>query len=773
MQLVVMNKFRYLVCLCTLLLLNTYTALSQSKTWCYTGIVLDSENKNPIPNAYIATSDFSTITTSDANGHFELCKLQADSVAITISHTAFVSQNLIITKQQNLTHIYLDIKEYSTAEVTVTSQQNSLAGSYIPGKLTLKNEDILSTPTLLGSPDVVKSLQLMPGIQAANEGNSGIYVRGGSPGQNYVIFDEIELINPSHIMGIFSVFNPLLTNSVDFYKGNAPIHQSNRLASTIIVHSLQQKTTKYNWAGNIGNISSNITYNGKSKNNKWFFSTGLRRSYIEVLQLGANAILEENYFKNNNYFFYDFNGKIQYHSDKNQWQLTWYKGQDAFNVYNSQKSYTGESDWGNTGAALIWKQRINSQSRIKNSIDYTTYHSFFETVFDKQNMYFKTEQEQWRYQLDYSLSKNKHFIHSGVRAIYANFIPQDIKANLQESEITLMQRYKSLSSQVYVSDLYTINDKWQAYGGIRYIYYGLIDNQQHQLLKQKSAHLNSTFTLSYYTSTTSSIKASYAYNTQDIHLASIASIPLPTDVWMPATRKLPHEESQQITLGYFRSFRQSSYEFGIEAYAKTISNELLLNPNFEEEFTNQFEDNFFIGQSKAFGTEILLRKKTGKTTASVSYTYSKTQQQFPDINNGLWFNAKYDRTHDLNIVMTHKPNERMDYGLVFTYATGNNATIPTGRYFIMGNIANDYKGINNYRMPPYHRLDFSVNYYLKSKLFFESVINFSIINVYNHANPYFIYFELTEGKQQYDMSIKAKQSSLFPILPSLSWRFKF
>ncbi len=767
-----MKTLKHLI-IFTLLMSGILNATSQSKLWCFKGTVYDAETHDPIPFAYITTSDFKQGTTTNTNGQFELCDLKGDSIHILINHTAFNAQSIVVYSSKPQQDIFLEIKKYNTSEVTVTAQKSALTSSYIPGKLTLKKENILTTPTLLGSPDVVKSLQLMPGIQSVNEGNSGIYVRGGSPGQNYVMFDDIELINPSHIMGIFSVFNPLLTDRVDFYKGNAPVHQTNRLASSIIVHSIQQKTPDYNWAGNIGNISSNLTYNGKTKNNKWFFSTGLRRSYIELLSMAASTVTDNSYFKNNNYYFIDFNGKISYRSGNNQLTFNWYKGQDVFNINNNDNTYTGNSRWGNAGCALVWQHQINDASQIHSGIDYTSYNSYFETEFDEENIYFSTDLKQLRYKLDYSLNKNKHFLRSGVRIIYGYFTPQDIKTNFESSVISQKDIYENMSTQLYVSDLITISEKWQAYAGFKVEHYGLLNNESSSLLKEESTHLNSTLTLNYFVNESSSFKASYAYSTQNIHLASIASIPLPTDVWMPVTAKLPHEKGQQATLGYFKNFNDAKYEFGVECYAKSIKNQLLLNPNIEGDTDKEFEDNFFIGDSKGYGTELLLRKNTGKTTASLSYTLGKTQQQFPDINNGEWFDAKYDRTHDINLVVTHKPNKRIDFGMVFTYATGNTATLPTGRYFIMGSIANDYEGINNYRMPAYHRLDFSMNYYLNSKIFNESVLNFSIINVYNHANPYFIYFEISEGEEQYDMSIKAKQSSLFPILPSLSWRFKF
>ncbi len=388
-------------------------------------------------------------------------------------------------------------------------------------------------------------------------------------------------------------------------------------------------------------------------------------------------------------------------------------------------------------------------------------------------MYFKTRLNQLQHKFDYYKQAYKHLFRIGSRIKYGEYTPQDIKYNIQSVPISQTDNYNNLSTQIYFSNHYSISEKWDAYFGLRYEHYGLIDNNSSSLLKEQSNHINSVITLSYFINKQTSIKASHAYTAQNIHLASMASIPLPTDVWMPATERLPHEKGHQATIGIFKDLAQSKYEFGIEFYGKSIENQLLLNPNINGDESLHFEDNFFIGKGLGYGAEFLFKKNRGKTRATLSYTLGQMKQQFPNMNSGEWFNAKYDRRHDVNIVLTHKPNKRFDYGLVFMYATGNTATLPTGRYFMMGNIANDYSSINNYRMPAYHRLDLSMNYYIESNIFHESVLNFSIINIYNRSNPYFIYFETQKGDQNYDMSINAKQSSFFPIVPSISWRYKF
>ena len=755
------------------------TVQSQSTEWCVKGRIVSSDNNEPIPSVHITTWDGSRGTVSDIDGNFELCGLITDSVTIIIGHTSFENRQILISRFNNkyLT-IKLNLKVYGTDEVKVKGDNTSIVKNYIPGKLTLKKQDILSIPAFMGSPDVLRGLQLLPGMQSVSEGNSGIYVRGGSPGQNYVLFDDIELMNPTHLMGVYSVFNPLLTNRVDFYKGNAPIHLSSRLASSIIVDTYQHKPDSSNWAGNIGNIITNLCYIGQSKNKKWFFSTGIRRSYLDLLGYMARPFLkdEDNYFEQNNYTFYDWNGKLQYRSDKHQLALTWYKGRDNFQMHNTN-DIQSHSNWGNTGLTLRWKFLLNPTLNMDNLVSYTSYNSDFGATMPDGNMRFATDYEQMQFKNRFTKETEKHLLRWGLELTNYNVIPQDLNISYLKSSETVINTYESLASKIYVSDYFRLGRKWSIYGGLALNYYQLLNvtgDNSNSTDNEPLFFPNAIMSVNYNWKDNTSYKFSYAYNTQNIHLASIASIPLPSDIWMPATNHLLPENSHQLTLGYFRSQVEKGLQWGVEAYARKMDNLLLVKLNLNNEQIERFEENFYKGQGAAYGTEFYFNKRTGKSSVTVGYTIGWARQQFDAINEGKWHDAKYDRRHDLNIQTNYILNKRIDIGAVFIYASGNKATLPTGRYWLMGNIANDYTGVNNYRMPAYHRMDLSMNYKLSSKLFDESVLNFSIINLYSRSNPYFVYYEIEkETSKDYELSINAKQVSLFPIMPSISWRFKF
>ncbi len=763
------------------MLFGTLLSLSQEKKWCIRGTVFDNNTNEPISFVHVALYDMSKGTITSENGEFELCLDIKDTVIIQFFHTAYNPYKLtILPTEKESIKVRLETRKYSTQEVKVKGNQHSMVKGIIPGKIVLKQKDVLLTPTILGAPDVVRTLQLMPGIQSVNEGNSGIYVRGGSPGQNYIVFDDIELMNPSHLMGIYSVFNPLLVDEVDFYKGNAPLHLSSRLASSIIVKTRSSLDTTYNWAGNLGNISSNITYQGMSKDQKWYTNIGFRRSYLEVLQAMAKPFMsdERNYFENNKFNFYDFNGKIRYRNGASTVQLSWYKGQDLFKFSNNRNAVKLDNIWGNEGIALKWNYLIGSSLSMNNSVSYSSYKSSLNIDFVDQSLKFKTDYHHYQFKNGFFYQRKNKIYRWGVHVTHKYISPQDIDVSLNTNSTIAYNSYKHMLVKFPLSVRLNEVGNWEYYIGGAIEYYKLLEREQtlNNFTNGNSSetfHYNGLVTANYKLDSNQSIKTSYSFVSQNIHLTSIASIPLPSDVWMPATEKVPAELGHQLTLGFFKEIPGNGIQIGVEGYAKYLNNTLMLKVNVEEEENENFEDNFFKGDAKAYGIEITIKKEDVKYNTNISYTLGYTKQRFEDLNEGKWHDAKYDRRHDLNVLASYKLNDRIEFGGSFVFATGNKATLPKGRYWMMGDISSDYEGINNYRMPVYHRLDLSLNYRLNSKIFKESILNFSIINVLNRSNPYFIYYYIDEGSNTYELTIDARQVSLFPVMPSIGWRYKF
>ncbi len=747
------------------------------------GYVYDNTQKEAIPNVHVMISETQNGTITDSNGHFELLYNRAEYVKLIFFHTSFEIDTVLVNaaKSEEL-EVYLNEKQYLKKEITIKANQQSFVKGIIPGKITLKQAEVLSTPTLFGEPDLVRTLQLLPGIQSVNEGNSGIYVRGGSPGQNYVVFDGIELMNPSHLMGIYSVFNPFLVDNVSFYKGNAPMRYSSRLASSIIVNSFDQKQGDYNWALNIGNINSNISYQANSKNKKWFTSMGYRRSYIEGIQAVAGLFIDDkdNYFTANTFNFYDFNGKIKYKDAGLDLTLTWYKGGDVFSYEKAGNQIDIGNDWGNEGISLQLKSMINTSLLMNTNLSYSGYSSDLKLGIVDQDLSFKTDYGQFKVNTEFLYQIQQHSVRFGANVSRRTIMPQNLDIALNSNTDKLNSEYMHQIYEGFVSDEFRLFPRLEVYLGYSGQLYDLVDKNTSGFSGDEVTtpdklkfHHKGMVSLNYELQNNGAIKASLNYLTQNIHLTSIASIPLPSDVWMPATDKVRAEESTQITLGYFKSNDSNNFEYGIEGYGRMQHNQLVLNLNVKGEEIDDFEDSFFVGESVAYGTELYIKKTSDKFNTNLSYTLGWVKQRFDELNNGKWHDAKYDRRHDVNLLCSYNINDRIDLGAIFILATGNKATLPVGRYWMMGNIANDYVGINNYRMPLYHRMDLSVNYKFKTNKLKESILNFSIINVLNRSNPYFIYYDVEEGEENYELSVKAKQVSLFPILPSLSWKIKF
>lgn len=771
--------------LITIFLFQSFCLTAQNR--CAQGVVIDMHTHTPIALAQVVVGAYHQTAVTDEVGFFKVCGMDGhNKVAVVVRHTAYEPFSMMVDASNTDTlYIQMVRQSYQTGEVTVTARPRVILSDFIPGHQQLKHADVMSLPSILGMPDVIRAVQFLPGVQSVSEGNSGLYVRGGTSGQNFILFDDLELMNPSHIMGIYSVFNPLLTHQVDLYKGNAPIHLSNRLASSVIVESPNEKPEGYNWSGNIGNISSNLTWQGTSADGRLYANVGLRYSYLELIKLMARPFVanDNSYFEENNISFYDFNGKIRYRSGAHEWRLSWYSGRDELIFKSLKKSIDSGINWGNRGAALVWQCTISPVLMLKQVFDFSGYRSCFNALYQNDRFRFRGSYDHLRYKSELTHHLDQHLLRYGIHVTGYEVSPQDMLVSQTASDVVNFNKFRSLSSKFFVGDRVQLTDRLTVYGALGLDCYSLLNqvnvnvNMNDDTPHKKDGFVyvmpNGVFTVNYSISTTSAFKASYSYASQNLHLAPIASVPLPMDLWMPSSSGLPPEYGHQATLGYFWHSSSHLFEGGIELYAKMSSNQLLLRANVNHESIQSFDDNFFKGEGVAYGSELFLKKTRGTFQGSLSYTIGCVKQKFDNINQGAWTKAKYDRPHDLNILMTYQLNKRIDLSAAFILASGNMTTLPTGRYWLMGGIHNDYEGVNNFRMPSYHRLDLSMNLKLESTRFYESELNFSIINAYSRCNPYYIYFDVKQEKEKYELDIKAKQISLFPILPSLSWRFKF
>jgi len=666
-------------------------------------------------------------------------------------------------------------------EVRVEDENQRSFRSTFAGTDLLKAGEIRSLPSFLGETDVLRALRLLPGIQSVSEGNSGVYVRGGSAGHNLFLLDEMEILNPSHLMGLFSVFNPLTVGNLEVYKGNAPVQLQGRLASTILVNSISPDSTNNGLELNLGTLSSSVSLIRSSVDERFTMVLGYRRSYLETLGWMASFFIDDkkNYFRNNQYFFEDFNGKIGYRlNSKTKLTLSWYTGQDRFHFQDDGLGYNATSDWGNQSILLKLDRNLKPDLNYHTSLGFTSTHSGLSGNMLENSLNFLSylEQYQWKNLWDYR-SEN-HMLQSGAEVFLQEGLPLRMSMYYNANNMLILQRYTNAGMVLFSGDQYhSPSGKTIFYGGLRVTLnapLGPYDYGEMTVSSGKIAKVwftaSPVFSVSHFYRSGKSLKASLSLNEQNVHLSSLSSIPLPFDLWVPTTPRLRPETADQLTCGYYST--ADALDWSVEGYVKGMHHQLLFNVVTDDTNSMGFEDQFFSGNGFAYGFDAALKKNWGIYTAKLRYSYARSFRSFDKIMDGNWFRDKYDRPHDFNLQMTCTPNTVWDFSLLWTYASGCNINLPTGRWWMSGLIMNDYDQFNGFRLPAYHRLDVSANWHLKTHFFKESVLNFSIVNLYNRSNPYFAYFRVYMDENRYQLSVKSYQISLFPIMPSVSWRFK-
>ncbi len=709
---------------------------------------------------------------------------------------SFIGLNTI-TKKINLnknirSNISLSEKRILSEEVIITSEKqdkNIESSNMSQAKLEVKN--IKKIPVILGEIDVLKSAQLLPGIQSGGEGNSALYVRGGGPDQNLILLDEAVVYNAAHLFGFFSVFNADAIKDIDIIKGGMPAEYGGRLSSVLNISMKDGNNKKYKADGGIGLLSSRLMLQGPVQKNKSSFIVSGRRTYIDVLS--KPFMPKDNAFSGSGYYFYDLTTKINYRiSDKDRLYLSGYFGRDIFNFANSNNGIAIEIPWGNATTSLRWNHLFNDKLFMNASLIFSDYR--FEFNIEQQEFELKIFSgiNDWNTKVDFLFQpNNRHTIKFGTNYTYHEFTPGNATGKSGDVVFEPDEIFKQYSNEgaLYLSDDFEISHALKIHVGLRYSSFqhsGYIRFREYlenefNASNENYRHVEPRLSFRHKLNTNSSIKGAYTQNYQYIHLASTSSVSLPTDLWIPSSSGIEPKFSDQYALGYFKNLKDNMYETSIEAYYKEMTNLIEYKEGvLPEDNTNSGSDDAFaFGDGDSYGIELLLKKSKGKTTGWIGYTLSKTTRYFDDVNNGVAFPAKYDRRHDLSITATHKLSEKWTLSSVFVYATGNAITLPTERYMIGEKIYTEHTSRNGFRMEPYHRLDIGATYTPTKKKKFQSSWNFSIYNVYSRKNPYFIYFDLEvpEGEdgsiQEGNFTPKAYQVSIFPILPSVTWNFNF
>lgn len=663
------------------------------------------------------------------------------------------------------------------------------------GRTDLNIEQVKSLPALLGEVDILKTIQLLPGVQTAGEGNTGFYVRGGGPDQNLILLDEAVVYNAAHLFGFFSVFNADAINNTTLIKGGMPAQYGGRISSVLNISMRDGNNQQYKTEGGIGLISSRFTTEGPIVKDKSSFIISGRRTYADVLAdpfIPADAIA-----KGSKYYFYDLNAKANYKfSDKDRLYASTYFGRDVFLFRNRESGLNFEIPWGNATTTLRWNHLFSNKLFMNVSGIYSDFN--FGTAVEQSTFRFAlnsgVRNASAKIDFDY-FPDIRHQIKWGAQYTYHMFTPSVVEARSGENIFTLpgVNRLNAHEMAFYAQDQWDITDRLQVNAGLRYSNYtqvgpylyeryadaDLIDKIEERSFNKGDRIVNygglePRFLVRYSIDTKSSIKFGATRNLQYIHLASSSGNALPTDLWVPSTLKVRPQIGYQYSLGYFRNFKDNQFETSVEVYYKQLYNQIDFRNGAVNGLNANIENDFVFGQGQAYGSEFFIKKRTGKLTGWIGYTLAWAWRQFPDIMDGRRFPYKFDRRHDFNVVASYELNERWTFSGTFVFATGNAFTVPQSRYFIEGRIIDQIGDRNNLRLANYHRMDLSAVYMPRKqgkRLKNEWV--FAIYNVYSRLNPYFVYLNNTGSLQQQSLQIEARQVSLFPIIPSVTWNFKF
>ena len=672
--------------------------------------------------------------------------------------------------------------ELQTVEITSEAKDKNVRDTKM-GTVTIPIESIKKTPVLFGEADPLKVIQLLPGVKA-NEGSSGLYIRGGGIDQNLILLDEAIVYNPGHLLGFFSVFNADAIKNLTLIKGGMPAQYGGRLSSVIDIQMKEGNDKTYAVDGGIGLIASRLTIEGPIVKERASFIISARRTYALDIAQGA---ISKTKFAGSNYYFYDLNAKINYSiSEKDRVYLSAYFGRDVFKFSNRDRGFEFNLPYGNATATLRWnhvfsKKLFMNLAGVYNDYDFSA--GGGQDVF-KFNVY--SGVRDWNAKLDFDyFASTQHTLKFGANFTYHRFTPNVVTGSNGDTTFTNSDKLKAKYANeyaVYFGDDWKISPQLTLNIGARLSAFqqigpytatdGTIFNNG-DVIKTYGG-LEPRLTGKYSINDASSLKFGITATTQYVHLVSNSTSSLPGDIWVPSSKIIEPQRGVQYALGYFKNFKDNMYEASVEIYYKDLQHQIDYPENFVRKPAEDVENSFVFGKGWAYGAEFFLRKAKGKFNGWIGYTWSRTLRQFPDINKGVAYPSTYDRIHDLTLVANYQASKKWELSANFVYATGNTFT-PLRDFFIVQQQFNlEYGDRNSLRYPDYHRLDFGATYTPHpEKTGFRSSWTFSVYNTYNHYNPFFVYYDVQNSLAQGTSKATAYAVTLFPIIPAVTWNFKW
>ncbi len=767
--------------LAVVLLFMTVFANAQKK-YTLSGTVKDKKTGEQMIGAIIRVDELKGVGISCNEYGFYSLTLPEGNYTLKASMLGYADFVLKINLNKNLKQdLLLEDVAKTMDEVVVSAEKKDKNVTQAQmGVETIDIKEINKIPVLMGEKDVLKTMQLIPGIKSAGEGNAGFYVRGGGADQNLILLDEAPVYNASHLLGFFSTFNSDAIKDVAIYKGTMPAQYGGRLSSALDIKMNNGDDRKFHVKGGLGIIASKLAIEGPIVKNKGSFLITGRRTYADLfLKLASDATI-----KKSKLYFYDLNLKANYNiNDKNRIYLSGYFGRDVLGV---NKIFG--LDWGNTTGTLRWNHIVNAKLFSNTSFIYSNYSYKLGFNFGTGDFAITSKIQDYNLKQEFQYFPNpRNKIRFGLNAIYHTIVPGQVSSSDVSFSIPKLQNRYASDNAIYVSNEWKAGEKLNINYGLRFTSFTALGNGEFYTYDKEGTvtdtktykdgeivktyfNLEPRISASYVLNEKSSIKAAYARNTQNLHLISNSTSSSPTDLWIPSSKNTKTEIADQVSLGYFRNFKENKYELSTEVYYKGMQNQIDYKNGANTTANDKIEGELIYGIGRAYGLELFFKKKFGKFNGWIGYTLSKSEKKIDGINDNKWYNAKQDKTHDISIVGIYDFAKKWTVSATWVYSTGNAVTFPTGKYTIDGQTTFSYSDRNGARMPAYHRLDIGVTWQVKKTEKFESSWNFSVYNAYNRANAYSITFREDPNDAS---KTQAVQTTLFKIIPAVTYNFKF
>ncbi|MBI5217623.1 MAG: TonB-dependent receptor [Bacteroidia bacterium] len=769
-----------------ILFLLNISAFAQNK-FTISGYVKDERTGEELIGATVFIKELSA-TGASANAYgFYSITIPEGNYTVAAQYVGYEAKSVTIKLKQNTKlDFILNVKISELKEVEITAEKNdeNITKTRM-GIEKIDVKEIKNIPVFFGEKDILKTIQLMPGVKSAGEGNSGFFVRGGAADQNLILLDEATVYNSSHLLGFFSVFNSDAIKDVTLCKGNQPSEYGGRLSSVLDIKMQDGNNQKFGAEGGIGLISSRLKIEGPIVKDKGSFTISGRRTYADLFLKLSN----DEKINDAKLYFYDLNVKTNYRlNDKNRIFLSGYFGKDVLGLGDKFGI-----DWGNATGTLRWNHLFSDRLFSNTSLIFSNYDYIINIDFSGTKGEIISRIQDYNLKQDFQYFANsKNQFKFGFNSIYHKIIPGavTIESDSTISELNLTHK-NALENAIFLSHEYKPNALLSFEPGFRLTSFNLLGGGDFYTYNTEGEATDTTsysskefvkswfnieprFSMNYLLNEKNSLKASYSRNIQNLHLLSNSTSGSPTDLWIPSSNNVKPEIADQIAVGYFRNFKDNTYEFSTEVYYKNLQNQIDYKDGAELRFNENPESQLLFGTGRAYGIELFLKKKYGKLNGWIGYTLARTEKKIEGINSGQYYPAKQDRTHDISIVGIYEISKKWTVSATWVYYTGNAVSFPSGKYEINGQVVNYYTERNGYRMPAYHRLDIGVTWQRKKtdpdSHRGESNWNFSCYNAYGRENAYTITFQEDPDDATKTQAI---QTTLFRWVPSVSYNFKF